>query len=176
MDPLRFPIGTFQRPSIIQARDRFRWMRSVQQFPQQLQHTVAGIDEATLNTCYRPGGWTIRQVIHHCADSHMNSFIRMKLALTEINPSIKPYQEANWAELADSIDYPIEPSLILLNALHTRWVALLESLSEAQWQMTYYHPGNHHEVTLEEHVGIYAWHGEHHLAHIQSAIHNSAII
>lgn len=172
MDSLRFPIGTFECPTIIENSDRLRWIASIQAFPQQLQQLVAGLDSTALSARYRTGGWTIQQVVHHCADSHMNSFIRMKLALTEINPTIKPYAEEKWAELADSATYPITTSLLLLEALHTRWTALFESLTAEQWQMTYYHPGNKQQVRLEEHLGIYAWHGEHHLAHIQLALAN----
>jgi hypothetical protein len=123
-----------------------------------------------LQLSYRPGGWTGRQVIHHVADSHMNCYFRYRLALTEDNPTIRPYDEAAWAELPDVAATPITVSLTLLDVLHTRWVMLLHHLSEAQWQRTFYHPGNNTTRTLDQTLALYAWHGQHHLAQLKSLI------
>ena len=119
---------------------------------------------------YRPGGWTGRQVVHHVADSHMNCYFRYRLALTEENPTIRPYDEAAWAELPDVAATPIMVSLTLLDALHSRWVTLLYHLTQEQWQRTFYHPGNQRESTLDHALALYAWHGRHHLAHLQLLI------
>ena len=126
------------------------------------------LDEAQLQTPYRPDGWTSQQVVHHVADSHMNAFIRFKLGLTEDNPSIKPYDEVMWAELSDTKIVPINVSLTLLHALHTRWVAVLENIKEEEWSRTLFHPEHKREMSLWYVIGLYAWHGKHHTAHITS--------
>ena len=134
--------------------------------PAQMRQAVSGLTEAQLDTAYREGGWTVRQVVHHVPDSHMNSYIRYKLALTEDNPTIKPYAEDLWAELADS-KLPVELSLRTLELLHERWVVLLQSMDEAAWARTFRHPdlGN---MPLPIALALYAWHGRHHVAHVTS--------
>lgn len=163
---LQYPIGKFIFEGEPANEDINRWVNEIAQTPILLRQAVEDLSDEQLDTPYRPGGWTIRQVIHHLADSHMNSFIRFKLALTEHNPTIKPYQEDKWAELADS-SLPIEVSLLLLEVLHQRWVTLLRSLHVADFQKTFIHPES--GVTkLSYNIGLYAWHCRHHLAHITS--------
>lgn len=127
------------------------------------------LSETTLELTYRPSGWTIRQVVHHCADSHMNAFIRFKLALTEDSPTVKPYREEFWAELPDILNLPIEPSLQILEGLHQRWATLLRSFGSREWMAGYIHPEHGKHVGLDEATGEYAWHCRHHLAHIRVA-------
>ncbi|MEH6308792.1 bacillithiol transferase BstA [Olivibacter sp. CPCC 100613] len=165
-DQLKFPIGTFQRPEIITKQQIDAYIHVIETFPERLAATASQLTAKQLDTPYRPGGWTIRQVIHHCADSHMNSFARFKLSLTEDSPVIKPYYEDRWAELADAKELPIEPSLFLLKGLHIRWVVLLKSLQPKDLKRTFVHPQNGRTFTLDENIGLYAWHCNHHLAHI----------
>ena len=132
--------------------------------PERVRAALAGLSETQLDTPYRPGGWTVRQVAHHLPDSHLNSYTRFKLALTEEGPTIRPYDEAGWAALDSNA--PIEVSLALLDALHKRWTVLLNSLSESDWQRTFTHPASKQTLTLEQSLANYAWHGEHHLGHI----------
>ena len=164
---LRYPIGEFVVPDEVTKAQRETWLEEVAQLPKRLRTAVEELSEAQLDTPYRPGGWTVRQVAHHLPDSHLNSYTRFKLALTEENPTIRPYDEVGWAELGDS-SAPVEVSLALLDALHERWVVLLESLSERDWQRTFMHPASKQTLTLEQSLANYAWHGEHHLAHITS--------
>lgn len=163
---LRFPIGHFQKPDVITPQIVQNWITEIAAFPEQLIKEVTGLTDEQLNTPYRPDGWTIRQVVHHCADSHMNSLIRFKLALTEDTPTIKPYFEDRWAELVDSKTMPVEPALKTLEGIHARWVVLLNSLSEVDLSKTFIHPEHGNEISLRENTGVYAWHGKHHLAHI----------
>jgi uncharacterized damage-inducible protein DinB len=165
MTDLRFPVGKFTRPEEVTPAQREEWIDQIAAVPEQLQAALAGLDEARLDTPYREGGWSIRQVVHHLPDSHLNAFVRFKLALTEDTPLIKPYDEAAWANLADARDTPVQVSAALLTALHQRWVVLLRSLDEAQWQRSFRHP-EMGEVRLDQTLGLYAWHGRHHLAHI----------
>ena len=165
LDRLRYPIGKFKKPETIDAPQRAEWINNIAEAPQLFRNAVANLTPSQLQTPYRPGGWTVRQVIHHVADSHMNALIRFKLALTEINPTIKPYEEALWAELAD-YKAPIENSLHILEALHLRWVLILQSMTEEDFKKTFYHPANKSQSTLETTLGMYVWHGGHHLAHI----------
>ncbi|MGC6533685.1 MAG: YfiT family bacillithiol transferase [Flavobacteriales bacterium] len=167
---LRFPIGPFQKPETITSTIREGWIADIAAFPSQVAEAVRGLEVDQLHWCYRPMGWSILQVVHHCADSHMNASIRFKLALTEDTPTIRPYPEARFAELADSLDPDLGPVLQLIDALHTKWVALLQSLEEDQWDRPYYHPEDDATVPLHEAVGIYAWHCRHHLAHIHQAL------
>ncbi|MBC7423468.1 MAG: putative metal-dependent hydrolase, partial [Ferruginibacter sp.] len=127
---------------------------------------ILNLDESQLNTPYRPDGWNVKQLVHHVADSHMNAYIRFKLALTENNPTIKPYDEAAWANLIDTQQVPINVSLTLLHALHVRWVALIRGMSTEDWNRTVYHPEQKKEITLWDLLGMYSWHGRHHTAHI----------
>jgi len=167
MEDLRHPIGrfSFQPPSA--AEQRQTWIAEIAEAPSQLRAAVAGLNEEQLNTPYRDGGWTVRQVIHHVPESHMNAYIRFKLALTEDEPTIKPYDEAAWAETADVRDTPIEVSLTLLDNLHKRWVVLLKSMSDADFAKQFRHP-ELGVVPLEKNLALYAWHGKHHAAHITS--------
>ncbi|MDP4146555.1 MAG: putative metal-dependent hydrolase [Bacillota bacterium] len=162
----RFPIGQFQFDGEITNNVTKSWINEIEDLPGLLRDAVKDLDNEQLDTAYRPGGWTVRQVVHHLADSHMNAYVRFKLALTEENPVIKPYDEGKWAELPD-YKLPIDISLSLLEALHKRWVKLLHSLSPADMEKTFMHPESG-EVPVGKNIGIYAWHGRHHLAHITS--------
>lgn len=162
-DP-RYPIGRFEKPAIITPDDRVRAIGTLAELPEMLRNAVDHLDTAQLSTPYREGGWTVRQLVHHMADSHMNAFIRMRLALTEDWPTIKPYDEEAWARLRDSAA-PVEWSLELVESLHARWVMLLQSLSEEQWQRGFVHPENG-PMTLDVMTLVYAWHSMHHVAHI----------
>jgi uncharacterized damage-inducible protein DinB len=163
VDP-RYPIGKFEKPETITAEDRRYAISALSELPEQLRNAVDGLDSSQLNTPYREGGWTVRQLVHHIADSHMNAFIRTRLALTEDWPTIKPYDENAWATLHDSTA-PVEWSLELIESLHARWVMLLQSLSEEQWIRGYRHPESG-ETPLDVVALIYAWHSRHHVAHI----------
>ncbi|WP_404303598.1 YfiT family bacillithiol transferase [Paenibacillus sp. DP01] len=165
---LRYPIGPFVVPDTITEEQLITWIDDIAELPGQLRQAVEGLNEQQLNTPYREGGWTIRQVVHHLADSHMNSYIRFKLALTEDTPTIKPYDEGRWAEIPDARELPLEPSLQLLEGLHARWVTMLRSLGEDQLHRTFIHPESGQTIHLERNIGIYAWHGKHHIAHITS--------
>jgi len=165
MGDLRFPIGKFQHAGEITEEQRKAWLQDIEDLPVRLSEAVAGLSDAQLNTPYRPEGWTLRQVVHHVADSHMNSYIRFKLALTEELPTVKLYEEAAWAELDDAKNAPVNVSLQLLETLHHRWVMLIRSLEPWQWEKSFVHPDSG-EVKLATNLGIYAWHGKHHTAHI----------
>jgi len=162
-DP-RYPIGKFQRPAVITPDDRLRAISTLSELPEMLRNAVDGLDTAQLSTPYREGGWTVRQVVHHIADSHMNASVRLRLALTEDWPTIKPYDERAWATLRDYAS-PVEWSLELVESLHARWVMLLQSLSEEQWQRGFLHPENG-PTELDGMTLHYAWHSMHHVAHI----------
>lgn len=165
MDDLRFPVGKFnyQGPSSDDQKQAF--LEDIAQTPAKLRAAVQGLSDSQLDTAYRPDGWTVRQVVHHVPDSHLNSYVRFKLALTEDDPTIKPYAEDRWAELADTKATPLEVSLTLLESLHDRWVRLLRSLTPEQWKRTFRHP-EMGPMTLERTLALYAWHGRHHVAHI----------
>jgi uncharacterized damage-inducible protein DinB len=162
---LRYPIGRFALPDTITPKDIDRWLEQMAALPAHLHDAVRNLTDVQLDTRYRPAGWTLRQVAHHLADSHVNSFMRIKLALTEDNPVIKPYDENLWAALPDSRG-DIEPSLDIITALHARGLPLLEQLTAAEWQRTFWHPEQKKAVTLEHTLAYYAWHGLHHTAHI----------
>ena len=144
------------------------WLIDIKNLPQHLENAILNLDEAQINSTYRDGGWTVRQVVHHVADSHMNAYIRFKLALTEENPTIKPYDEAAWAEMDDTKNLPINISLTLLHALHSRWYEILRNLAEADLNRTVFHPEHKKEMTIWYLLGMYAWHSRHHVAHITS--------
>jgi uncharacterized damage-inducible protein DinB len=165
MEDLRFPIGPCPRDPDLTAEKRRLWTQQIAKTAQQMRAAVAGLSETQLDTPYRDGGWTVRQVVHHVPDSHLNAYTRFRLTLTESEPTIKPYDQEAWAELADARSAPIEPSLALLEALHQRWVAMLESLSDDDFARRFRHP-EIGVVTLGEVLGMYAWHGPHHVAHI----------
>ena len=162
---VRYPIGQFEKPNLINKQELSGWIRIIAGFPEEIASEVLSLTDEQLDTPYRDGGWTVRQVVHHCADSHMNAFIRFKLALTETDPIIKPYYEALWAELPDSKIH-LESSLNLLKGLHERWRKLLESLDDEDLKRTYVHPEHGRPIPLDEVIGMYAWHCNHHLAHI----------
>jgi hypothetical protein len=161
---LRYPIGKFDRLETLTSEERREHMEAIAATPARLHAAVSGLKPEQLDTPYRPGGWTVRQVAHHLPDSHMNAFIRFKLALTEDEPTIKPYREDRWAELADA-KAPIEPSLALLENLHKRWVLLLRSLAPADFARKLRHP-ELGLLTLDQTLAMYGWHGRHHVAHI----------
>jgi hypothetical protein len=165
MEDLRYPVGEFQFPESVTAPELATFIDQIAETPGHMRTAVAGLSDSQLDTPYRPGGWTVRQLAHHVPDSHINSYTRFRLALTEDEPVIKPYEEARWAELADARTLPIEPSLVLLESLHARWVPLLRSLSEPEWKRTFRHP-ELGLVRLEQNAALYAWHGRHHVAHI----------
>ena len=165
MEDLRYPVGEFHFPELVSARELATFIDQIDETPAHMRAAVAGLSDSQLDTPYRPGGWTVRQLAHHVPDSHINSYTRFRLALTEDEPVIKPYEEARWAELADARTLPIEPSLVLLESLHARWVPLLRSLSDAEWKRTFRHP-ELGLVRLEQNAALYAWHGRHHVAHI----------
>ena len=165
-DALRYPIGPFSHPDSLTLHERQEAIEAIATLPALLRAAAQGLTDAQLDTPYREEGWTVRQVVHHVADSHMNAYIRLKLALTEETPTIKPYEEARWAELVDARTLPVECSLILLDALHTRWVALLRAMDEAAFARTFYHPESQRTFPLNISTALYAWHGKHHTAHI----------
>jgi hypothetical protein len=170
MKELQYPIGTFQMPAAVSQETMHGWIYDIYTFPAHLQELLAPLDTKLRMSTYRPGGWTIMQIVHHCADSHMNAFIRCKLALSEDNPTIKDYLETAWAKLPDATLPAPEVSLALLSALHQRWGLFFENLSEDQLRRTYFHPGHQRTFSLKEVLGMYSWHGRHHLAHIRLAI------
>jgi len=172
LENLKFPIGKFLEPEIITTEQLKNWIEVIKHFPERLKSAISGLNEEQLQKQYRPNGWTIKQVVHHCADSHMNSLIRFKLTLTEDMPTIKPYLENLWAELPDAKDYPIESSLKIIEGLHEKWTTLLTSLSEQQLERTFIHPESNERISLKKNIGIYAWHCQHHLAHILIARNN----
>lgn len=167
LDPLRYPIGRFKAPKRITLGQRKEWITVLEQFPQRLQELVLPLTEAQLESPYRPGGWTVRQLVHHLDDSHHNLYIRIKWALTEDNPLIKAYDEKAWAELIDSRTAPIALSLDHLRAVHAKLVYLVRGLSEEDLGRKFTHPHGK-EYSLEEQLGLYAWHSVHHYTHIEN--------
>src|SRR5690348_1735115 len=168
-DALRYPTGRFHRPrGPLSEAQRREMIDVIARTPKDLRAVVLGLSEKQLDTPYRPGGWTVRQVVHHVPDSHLNAFVRCKLALTEDQPMIKPYDEAAWAKLADVRDTPIETSLTLLDALHDRWVRLLRAMSASDFARTLNHPDWDAPMSLDTVLALYSWHGPHHVAHITS--------
>ncbi len=164
---LRYPIGPFTRPNSLDDTQRRHAVDAIAVAPAKLRAALDGLTDAQIDTPYRPGGWTVRQVAHHVPDSHLNAYVRFKLGLTEDEPTIKPYEEARWAELPDTRETPIETSLVLLEQLHDRWVRLLRSMSAEQFARTNRHP----EIglmRLDQVLALYEWHGKHHVAHVTS--------
>ncbi len=165
LDALRFPIGPFRPHETMTSQERSAFIDEIEAFPTNLREAVSDLSREELETPYREGGWTVRQVVHHVADSHLQGYVRFKLAMTEDTPTIRTYQQAPWGETADSRTGPVGPSLDILEALHKRWVFFLRTLSDEDFQRTYLHP-DMGELSLETTVQLYAWHGEHHLAHV----------
>lgn len=165
-DP-RYPVGKFERKGALSPAERTQKIESLAAAPAKFRAAIAGLDNAQLDTPYRDGGWTVRQVIHHLADSHLNSSIRFRMALTENEPTITAYNEKLWAELSDARTAPVEISLAMLDALHNRWVLLLKSFGPADFAKTFRHP-EHGAMSLDDALSLYEWHGRHHAAHITS--------
>ena len=161
----RYPIGQYE-PKPFSKEQKEKWLADLAFLPAELELSIQNLDAAQLHTPYRDGGWTVQQLVHHVADSHLNAYVRFKLGLTEDNPPIKPYEEKDWANLADVQSQPINVSLTLLHALHLRWVAAIKDITEEQWMRTVFHPEHKREMTLWHLLGMYAWHGRHHTAHI----------
>jgi uncharacterized damage-inducible protein DinB len=168
----RYPVGRFKRPDRLTAEQRHASIATLERLPAELRTATGGLSDTQLEQQYRPGGWTVRQLVHHVADSHLNAYARMRLALTEDTPTIKPYDEAKWAELEDARTLPVAPSLVLLDALHQRWVVLLRSLGEEQWARTYSHP-EMGELSMEQVLALYDWHSRHHLGQARVAVSTS---
>lgn len=168
-DKLRYPIGLFEEPAVVSSAQIEIWIEEIAGLPAALRGVIRRMTAEQLETPYRPEGWSVRQVVHHLADSHMNSLVRFKLALTEDRPTIKPYFEDRWAALADYDVVPIETSLRFIELLHERWVCLLRNLREADLQREFFHPESG-LVRLDMNIGIYSWHGRHHLAHITGLV------
>ncbi len=172
IEKLKFPIGEYipdKKPSKVLLQ---QWIEDIERFPERVEQLVKHISSEKLSWKYRPNGWMVKQVIHHCADSHMNSIIRFKLAMTEDSPTIRPYYEDRWAKLDDSLTDEIEESLMLLKGLHSKWVRLLKSLTEEQLEMEFIHPEHELKFNIAENIGNYAWHCNHHLAHIKNGINS----
>ena len=165
-DP-RYPIGKFSYDGPLTTKQKQQYMTDIKETPARLRAALDALSDQQLDTPYREGGWTLRQVAHHVPDSHMNSYIRCKLALTENDAVIKPYMENLWAELPESRHAPIEISLALLDSLHERWILVLRELTEAQWKRTFRHPALG-PMSLEKNLALYSWHGRHHVAHVTS--------
>ncbi|HYI07758.1 MAG TPA: putative metal-dependent hydrolase [Thermoanaerobaculia bacterium] len=168
MNDLRYPVGPFQRRDELNPDERRAMIDTIAAAPARMREAVAGLSEEQLDTPYRDGGWTVRQVVHHVPDSHLNAYCRLKLALTESEPTIRPYDESLWAELADSRNTPTEVSLTLLESLHARWVGLLRSMTNEDFRRTFRHPEHQGTPTLDWLLAMYAWHSRHHVAHITS--------
>lgn len=170
LENLKFPIGKFQFPKSFAIQEIDNDIHTICHFPQVLRETVQHLSDEQLNTPYRPDGWTVRQLVHHLADSHLNSYVRFKWTITEDQPTIKAYDQNAWAELADAKYDAIEPSLLLLTALHLKWTSLLKNLSEADMNKTFIHPQNGRRIKIYENIALYSWHCNHHLAHIMNLI------
>ncbi len=164
---LRYPIGKYE-PRPFSAEQKEEWLNDIKFLPRLLENSIINLDEAQLATPYRDGGWTVKQLVHHIADSHLNAYIRFKLGLTQDNPTICAYDEKVWAELDDVKKVPINISLTLLHALHIRWYEAIRNLTDEQWNRTYIHPEHNKTFTLWHLLGVYAWHSKHHVAHITS--------
>jgi hypothetical protein len=168
----RYPIGKYE-PKPFSPQQKETWLADIQFLPRLVEQGIENMDEAQLATPYRDGGWTVKQLVHHIADSHMNAYIRFKLGLTEINPTIKPYEEKAWALLVDNDLVPINVSITLLYAMHQRLYATIANITDVQWERTVYHPASEKSMSLWFILGMYAWHGKHHVAHITALKQNN---
>ncbi len=166
LEKLRYPIGQFNTPEIFSDALIEGWIKDIEYFPNNLKKEVDHLSDNQLDTAYRPNGWTVRQVVNHCADSHINAMVRFKLTLTEDKPTVKPYIEQLWAELEDSKNMPIAPALATLEGIHARLVVLLRTMTAQDFERCYFHPQYKKEYKLKEVLALYAWHGKHHLAQI----------
>ena len=171
-DNLKYPVGKYDNTSRIELNQVEELIEIIDDFSEDLTELVIDLEDEDLAKTYRDGGWTIRQVISHCADSHANAFMRFKLALTEVNPTIKPYHQNGWAGLPDADEAPVELSLLMIDGVHGRWVWLMDSMDEEDWNKTYYHPEQDRTSRLIDVLGLYAWHCRHHLEHIKLALRN----
>jgi hypothetical protein len=169
LEALKYPIGKFTKPQVIDVELIHQAIQHIGDFPKALFQVASPLTPAQLDSPYRPGGWTVRQLLHHCADSHGQALFRFKHALTEENPSIKPYDEGSWAKLPDAA-LPVELALDMLRLVHAKWVHLLEHMTSADFERTYYHPEKQRTQTLAEVTLMYSWHGKHHLAHVTGLI------
>lgn len=172
LEALKFPIGKFQFDPDVSNEQVQQWIETIEALPSQLEELTKSITKEQLNWRYRPEGWSVKQVVHHLADSHMNALIRIKLALTEDAPVIRPYEESLWAQLCDGLNDDISSSIKIINGVHEKWVHVLKNMSEEQWQKMYFHPQHQRLFSIKEGLGIYDWHCKHHLAHIKQALDN----
>lgn len=170
LEALRYPIGKLHVPKEVSQKQMSEWINDIDSFPSNIKELTEDLSEEQLRWKYRPEGWSIHQVVHHTADSHMNAFVRFKLTLTEEIPTIKPYFEDRWAELADTTKAPISDSVSLLTGLHSRWARLLKSMNEEDFKKKLFHPEQGRELPLTFMLGLYAWHCRHHTAHIEQAL------
>ena len=168
LEKLKYPVGKFSMPENVDHNTIDQWIQDLEELPQKLREALKGLNKEQLNTPYRLGGWTVRQVIHHIGDSHLNSYIRYKLALTEDNPAIKPYDQDKAAELEEYNLLSVGDSLDFVEVLHKRWIVLLKTLKDSDWEKTFFHHETKKNISLKRNLGIYAWHSKHHVAHITS--------
>lgn len=169
MEELKYPIGKLQIPEVINIEQIKEWIATIEAFPRKLRQEIEDLNDEELEKRYREGGWTIRQVIHHCADAHLMSFARFKLTLTEHTPIVNAYEETLWAALPDAKEERVESSLQLIEGLHARWASLLNTMSDDDFEKVFFHPVNKQLLSLKVNLAIYSWHCEHHLAHIKLA-------
>ncbi len=167
LEDLKYPIGKFSAPKAITPEMRAEWLTTLETFPEKLQGITGDLDDTRLDTPYRPGGWTVRQLLMHIGDSHLNSYVRFKWALTEDRPVIKAYSQTGWADLPDSQEATGEEAVEFIAAVHKRWVRLLRGLDEAQWRRSFVHPETKKEISIGENLALYDWHSRHHYAHIK---------
>lgn len=170
LESLKYPIGKFEKPATIREEQIKTWINELELFPERLNELLKGLTAEQLSWVYRPNGWMIKQVVHHCADSHMNSIIRFKFCLAEDTPTIKPYNESDWAKLPDSLTDDLSDTLSIIKGVHAKLVALLRSLNDNHLKRTFIHPEHDKPITLAQNIALYAWHSNHHLAHIKLAL------
>ncbi len=174
-EQLKYPIGKPQPKQGYTLEDRAEGISVIRGFPSEMRKVLEGLTEDQLHWRYRPYGWSIMQVVHHCADSHMNCFTRFKLALTEENPTVRPYFEGLWALLPDTLESELEPSLRMLEGIHQRWSLLMDRMDDDDWEKTFVHPEYQKDISLKEALAIYDWHARHHLEHVRRAIAHKGV-
>ncbi|MBK6822228.1 MAG: putative metal-dependent hydrolase [Saprospiraceae bacterium] len=170
LEKLKYPIGKWSAQEVVDLDLIKKWIGDIAMLPSNLSDILNRIEPIDYELTYRPGSWTVRQLLHHIADSHINAYIRHKLAVSEQTPTINPYNEVLWAEMADVKEVDIKVSLNLLEAIHQRWTVFLNSLNQADLEKSFYHPGHKRFITISESIGMYSWHGKHHLSHIKLAL------